>query len=55
MDMILYQAPLIGLKKFGQISLILKFLGGSNEHTYRLMFIRLHLEQRVSFLEALLS
>ncbi|KAF6175628.1 hypothetical protein GIB67_022630 [Kingdonia uniflora] len=33
----------------------LKFLGGSNEHTYRLMFIRLRLEQRVSFLEALMS
>ncbi|KAF6164496.1 hypothetical protein GIB67_025322 [Kingdonia uniflora] len=33
----------------------LKFLGGSNEHTYRLMFIRLRPEQRVSFLEALMS
>ncbi|KAF6137289.1 hypothetical protein GIB67_036326 [Kingdonia uniflora] len=32
----------------------LKFLGGSNEHTYRLMFIRLRPEQRVSFLEALM-
>ncbi|KAF6152602.1 hypothetical protein GIB67_013049 [Kingdonia uniflora] len=33
----------------------LKFLGGSNEHTYRLMFLGLDPEQRVSFLEALLS
>ncbi|KAF6141861.1 hypothetical protein GIB67_003232 [Kingdonia uniflora] len=33
----------------------LKFLGGSNEHTYRLMFIRLHPEQCLSFLEALMS
>ncbi|KAF6152028.1 hypothetical protein GIB67_010602 [Kingdonia uniflora] len=33
----------------------LKFLGGSNEHTYRLMFLRLHPEQRVGFLEALMS
>ncbi|KAF6156974.1 hypothetical protein GIB67_039735 [Kingdonia uniflora] len=33
----------------------LKFLVGSNEHTYRLMFIRLRPEQRVSFLEALMS
>ncbi|KAF6137223.1 hypothetical protein GIB67_030987 [Kingdonia uniflora] len=33
----------------------LKFLGGSNEHTYRLMFIRLLPEQRVTFLEALMS
>ncbi|KAF6175946.1 hypothetical protein GIB67_003434, partial [Kingdonia uniflora] len=33
----------------------LKFLGGSNEHTYRLMFIKLRPEQRVSFLEALMS
>ncbi|KAF6136702.1 hypothetical protein GIB67_018705 [Kingdonia uniflora] len=33
----------------------LKFLGGSNEHTYRLMFIRLRPEQRVSFLKSLMS
>ncbi|KAF6148990.1 hypothetical protein GIB67_008203 [Kingdonia uniflora] len=33
----------------------LKFLGESNEHTYRLMFIRLRPEQHVSFLEALMS
>ncbi|KAF6134789.1 hypothetical protein GIB67_002190 [Kingdonia uniflora] len=33
----------------------LKFLGGSNEHTYRLMFLRFRLEQRVGFLEALMS
>ncbi|KAF6137161.1 hypothetical protein GIB67_030925 [Kingdonia uniflora] len=33
----------------------LKFLGGSNEHTYRLMFLGLDLEQRIGFLEALLG
>ncbi|KAF6163393.1 hypothetical protein GIB67_029242 [Kingdonia uniflora] len=33
----------------------LKFLGGSNEHIYRMMFLGLDLEQRVSFLEALLG
>ncbi|KAF6153145.1 hypothetical protein GIB67_034867 [Kingdonia uniflora] len=33
----------------------LKFLGGSSEHTYRLMFLRLRPEQRVGFLEALMS
>ncbi|KAF6169474.1 hypothetical protein GIB67_004755 [Kingdonia uniflora] len=31
----------------------LKFLGGSNENTYRLMFLGLDPEQRVGFLEAL--
>ncbi|KAF6161494.1 hypothetical protein GIB67_009373 [Kingdonia uniflora] len=33
----------------------LKFLGESNECTYRLMFLRLRPEQRVGFLEALMS
>ncbi|KAF6150587.1 hypothetical protein GIB67_040331, partial [Kingdonia uniflora] len=33
----------------------LKFLGRSNEHHYRLMFLGLEPEQRVGFLEALLS
>ncbi|KAF6169082.1 hypothetical protein GIB67_038579, partial [Kingdonia uniflora] len=33
----------------------LKFLGGSNEYNYRLMFLGIDLEQRVGFLEALLS
>ncbi|KAF6134795.1 hypothetical protein GIB67_002196 [Kingdonia uniflora] len=33
----------------------LKFLGGSNEHIYRMMFLGLDPEQRVGFLEALLG
>ncbi|KAF6136615.1 hypothetical protein GIB67_016071 [Kingdonia uniflora] len=33
----------------------LKFLGGSNEDNYRLMFMGIEPEQRVGFLEALLS
>ncbi|KAF6135323.1 hypothetical protein GIB67_027197 [Kingdonia uniflora] len=33
----------------------LKFLEGSNEHTYRLMFLRLDQGQGIGFLEALLS
>ncbi|KAF6176133.1 hypothetical protein GIB67_023424 [Kingdonia uniflora] len=33
----------------------LKFLGGSNERTCKLMFLGLDLEQRVGFLESLLS
>ncbi|KAF6154057.1 hypothetical protein GIB67_018979 [Kingdonia uniflora] len=33
----------------------LKLLEGSNEHTYRLMFLGLDPEQRFGFLEALLS
>ncbi|KAF6154740.1 hypothetical protein GIB67_032352 [Kingdonia uniflora] len=33
----------------------LKFLGGSNEHIYRMMFLGLDPEQRVGFLKALLG
>ncbi|KAF6165115.1 hypothetical protein GIB67_000699 [Kingdonia uniflora] len=33
----------------------LKFLGGKDEHNYRLMFMALEPEQRASFLEAILS